>query len=184
IASLTSSASHASAGGPTLALSKSSAKLGEYVGVTGSGFPIGAQLQVEICGIGGSSNSCAIAAAVGATADALGGFHQTLQVVEPPTPCPCTVHVTPFAGTAADPVDAPITIPGLRFLPQAAAVDAGTAKLMQATAADDSPFLTRLGADGSARVTVTFANLSGGPAPDPGVVLTVSRGGKQVGRYP
>jgi len=82
-------------------------------------------------------------------------------------------------------VGGPITIPGLRYLPRAApAADAGTAKLMQATAADDSPFLTRLGADGSARVTVTFANLSGGPAPDPGVVLTVSRGGKQVGRYP
>ena len=185
IGGLTAPATYAAADGPTLALSKGTAKLGEYIRVTGSGFPIGAQLQVEICGIGGSSNSCAIAAAVGATADALGGFHQTLQVVEPPTPCPCTVHVTPFAGTAADPVDAPITIPGLRFLPQAApAADAGTAKLMQATAADDSPFLTRLGADGSARVTVTFANLSGGPAPDPGVVLTVSRGGKQVGRYP
>jgi hypothetical protein len=185
IGALTAPAAYASADGPTLVLSKSTAKLGEYIGVTGSGFPIGTQLQVEICGIGGSSNSCAIAAAVGATADALGGFHQMLRIVEPPTPCPCTVHVTPFAGTAADPVDTPISIPGLRYLPQAdPAADAGTAKLMQATAADDSPFLMQLGADGSVRVTVTFANLSGGPAPDPGVVLTVSRSGKQVGRYP
>ena len=176
---------YAAADGPTLVLSKATAKLGEYISVTGSGFPVGAQLQVEICGIGGSSNSCAIAAAAGATADALGGFRQTLPVVEPPTPCPCTVHVTPFAGTAADPVDAPISIPGLRYLPQAApAAAAGTAKLMQAAAVDDSPFLTQLGADGSAQVTVTFANLGGGPAPDPGVVLTLSRGGKQVGRYP
>jgi hypothetical protein len=185
IGALTAPAAYATADGPTLVLSKSTAKLGEYISVTGSGFPIGAQLQVEICGIGGSSNSCAIAAAVGATADALGGFHRKLPVVEPPTPCPCTVHVTPFAGTAADPVDTPIDIPGLRYLPRATPVaDAGTAKLMQATAVDDSPFLTQLGADGSARVTITFANLSGGPAPDPGVVLTVSRGGDQVGRYP
>ena len=101
LAGLTSPVAQATADGPVLVLSKTTANLGEYISVTGSGFPIGAQLQVEICGIGGSSNSCAIASAVGATADALGGFHQTLPVAEPPTPCPCTVHVTPFAGTAA-----------------------------------------------------------------------------------
>ncbi|MEZ0106139.1 putative membrane protein YphA (DoxX/SURF4 family) [Catenulispora sp. EB89] len=172
------------ADGPALALSKSTAKLGEYISVTGSGFPAGARLQVEICGIGGTSNSCAIAAAVIATTDAAGGFHRSLPVVEPPTPCPCTVHAAPFDGAAADPVDAPISIPGLRYLPQAAPTPAGTAKLMDATAVGDSPFLSQLGADGSAQVTVTFANLGGGPAPDPGVVLTVSRGAKQVGRYP
>ncbi|ACU77635.1 conserved hypothetical protein [Catenulispora acidiphila DSM 44928] len=178
-------AAHATDDGPSLVLSKTTAKLGESISVTGSGFPIGAQLQVEICGIGGTSNSCAIASAVGATADALGGFHQNLPVVEPPTPCPCTVHVTPFAGTAADPVDTPISIPGLRYLPQDAPTPAaGVAKLMAVGAVDDSPFLTQLGADGSARVTVTFANLGGGPAPDPGVVLTVSRGGKQVASCP
>ncbi|MEY9927314.1 hypothetical protein ABH926_001939 [Catenulispora sp. GP43] len=187
IAGLTAPVTRADAGadGPTLALSKTTAKLGESISVTGSGFPIGAQLQVEICGIGGSSNSCAVAAAVPATANALGGFRQNLPVVEPPTPCPCTVHVTPFAGTAADPVDAPISIPGLRYLPQdAPPAAAGTAKLLTAASVGDSPFLTQLGADGSARVTVTFANFGGGPAPDPGVVLTVSRGAKVVGRYP
>ena len=184
-AGLPSPAAHATADGPSLVLSKTTAKLGEYISVTGSGFPIGAQLQVGICGIGGTSNSCAIASAVGATADALGGFHQNLPVVEPPTPCPCTVHATPFAGTAADPVDTPISIPGLRYLPQDAPTPAaGVAKLMAVGAVEDSPFLTQLGADGSARVTVTFANLGGGPAPDPGVVLTVSRGGKQVGSCP
>jgi hypothetical protein len=181
---LTPPAAHAVADGPTLVLSKSTAKLGEFIGVTGSGFPVGARLQVEICGIGGSSNSCAIGAAVAATADALGGFHQTVPVVEPPTPCPCTMHAAPFDGAAADPVDAPISIPGLRYLPQAAPAAVGSAKLMDATVFDDSPFLTQLGADGSAQVTVTFSNLAGGPAPDPGVVVTVSRAGKQVGRYP
>ena len=175
--------------GPALVLSKSTAKLGEYIGVTGTGFPAGARLQVEICGLGGSSNSCAIAAAVAATTDAAGGFHQTLPVVEPPTPCPCTVHAAPFAGTAADPADTPISIPGLRYLPQAALPQTGAAKLLDAAAVGDSSFLTQLGADGSVRVTVTFANLgllgtAGGPAPDPGVVLILSRGTKQVGRYP
>ncbi|MEY9890722.1 hypothetical protein ABIA35_000703 [Catenulispora sp. MAP12-49] len=185
VAGLTAPATRAAVDGPTLVLSKTTAKLGESISVTGSGFPIGAQLQVEICGIGGSSNSCAVAAAVPATTDARGGFHQSLPVVEPPTPCPCTVHVTPFAGTAADPVDTPITIPGLRYLPQDAPPPAaGTAKLMTAAAVADPPFLAQLGADGSAQVTLTFANLGGGPAPDPGVVLTVSRGSKQVGRYP
>jgi hypothetical protein len=182
---LTTPAAHATAAdGPTLVLSKGTAKLGEYISVAGSGFPTGARLQVEICGIGGSSNSCAIAAAVTATTDAVGGFHQTLPVVEPPTPCPCTVHAAPFDGAAADPVDTPISIPGLRYLPQAAPPATGSAKLMAATAVGDSPFLAQFGADGSAQVTVTFANLGGGPAPDPGVVLTVSRGAKQVGRYP
>jgi len=139
---------------------------------------------VEICGVGGTSNSCAIADAVLATPDALGGFHQNLRVAEPPTPCPCTVHVAPYAGTPADPVDAPISIPGLRLMPQAAPAVPGSAKLMDATAVTDSSFLTQIGADGSARVTVTFANLSGGPAGDPGVALTLTRGGTQIGRYP
>ncbi|WP_194915600.1 hypothetical protein [Catenulispora rubra] len=185
VSSAASSPAHATAAdGPALVLSKTTAKLGEYISVTGSGFPTGARLQVEICGIGGTSNSCAIAAAVIATTDAAGGFHQTLPVVEPPTPCPCTVHAAPFDGAAADPVDAPISIPGLRHLPQAAPPQVGTAQLMDATAVGDSPFLAQLGADGSAQVTVTLANLGGGPAPDPGVVLTLSRGAKQVGRYP
>jgi hypothetical protein len=170
--------------GPILALSKSTAMLGEYIGVTGSGFPIGARLQVEICGTGGSSNSCAIGDAVFATVDALGGFQLSLHVTEPPTPCPCSVHAAPFAGTAADPVDVPISLPGLRYMPQAAPVVTGSAKLMDATVADDSPFLTQLGEDGSAKVTVTFANLSGGPAPDPGISVTLSRGSTQIGSYP
>ena len=183
-AGFTSPATHADPDGPTLVLSKSTAKLGEHVGVTGSGFPLGAQVQVEICGIGGSSNSCAIAAAVTATADALGAFHQSLPVVEPPTPCPCTVHAAPFAGAAADPVDVPITVPGLRFLPQAAPAAAGTAKLLDAVLVPDSPVLAQFGADGSARVTLTFADLGGGAAPDPGVALTLSRAGRRIGRYP
>lgn len=183
-AGLTSPATHAGPEGPALVLSESTAKLGEYIRITGSGFPQGAQLQVEICGIGGSSNSCAIAAAVTVTADALGGFRQSLPVAEPPTPCPCTVHAAPFAGAAADPVDVPVSIPGLRFLPQAAPVAAGTAKLLDAVLVPDSPFLTQFGADGSARVTLTFADLGGSPAPDPGVALTVSRAGRRIGRYP
>ncbi|NUR60448.1 MAG: hypothetical protein HOV87_17575 [Catenulispora sp.] len=169
---------------PTLTLSTSVAKVGERVAVTGSGFPAGARLQVEICGIGGTSNSCAIGDAVFATTDAFGGFRQNLLVTEPPTPCPCVVHAAPFAGASADPLETPLSIPGLRYLPQAAPAIAGTAKLLDATAADDSPFLTQIGAGGSAHVTLTFGNLSGGPAGDPGVVLTLSRGGSQVGRYP
>ncbi|GAA2020087.1 hypothetical protein GCM10009839_15880 [Catenulispora yoronensis] len=167
-----------------LTLSKSTAKVGERLTVTGSGFPAGARLQVEVCGIGGSSNSCAIGAAVLATTDAFGGFHQNLLVTEPPTPCPCTVHAAPYGGATADPVDTAIAIPGLRFLPEAAQQAAGNLKLLDATADDDSPFLTRIGADGSARVTLTFGNLGGGPAGDPGVALTLARGGEQVGRYP
>jgi hypothetical protein len=169
---------------PTLTLSKNTAKAGERITVTGSGFPAGARLQVEVCGIGGSSNSCAITDAAPATTDAFGGFRQNLVVTEPPTPCPCTVHAAPYAGAAADPVDTPLSIPGLRFLPQAAPVVVGSAKLLDATAAADSPFLTQIGAGGSARVTLTFGNVSGGPADDPGVALALSRGGKPVGRYP
>src|SRR3954464_1929149 len=90
---------------PTLTLSTATAKVGEHIAVTGSGFPAGARLQVEICGIGGKSNSCAIADAALATTDAFGVFHQNLLVTEPPTPCPCTVHATPYDGAAADPVD-------------------------------------------------------------------------------
>lgn len=167
-----------------LTLSKDTAKVGERITVTGSGFPAGARLQLEVCGIGGSSNSCAIGDAAFATTDAFGAFHQNLLVTEPPTPCPCTVHAAPFGGAGADPVDAPLSVPGLRYLPQAAPAVVGNVKLLDAVAVGDSPFLTQVGAGGSARVTMTFGNLSGGPAADPGVVLTLSRGGRQVRRYP
>ncbi|MFL6117392.1 MAG: hypothetical protein ACJ786_39480 [Catenulispora sp.] len=180
----TAPAAHATPAMAALTLSKGTAKVGERITVTGSGFPAGARLQVEICGIGGSSNSCAIGDAAFATADAFGGFRQSLLVTEPPTPCPCTVHAAPFAGASSDPVDTPLNVPGLRYLPQAAPVVAGVAKLLDATVVGDSPFLTQIGAGGSARVTVTFGNLSGGPAGDPGTALTLSRGGKQIGRYP
>ncbi|MBW8806328.1 MAG: hypothetical protein JF587_21125 [Catenulisporales bacterium] len=115
---------------PTLTLSKETVKPGEWVAVSGSGFPVGARLQIEVCGVGGSSNSCAISDAAFATTDAFGGFHQNLRVTEPPTPCPCVVHAAPYAGT------------------------------------------------------LTFGNLSGGPADDPGVALTLSHGGKQIARHP
>lgn len=184
VAAAVFSTSAAVATSPALTLSTSVARVGERIAVTGSGFPAGARLQVEVCGIGGTSNSCAIGDAVVATADAFGGFRQTLPVTEPPTPCPCRVHAAPYAGAAADPVDVPLDIPGLRYLPQAAPVVVGSAKLLDATAADDSPLLTQIGAEGSARVTLTFGNLGGGPAPDPGVAVTLSRGGSQIGRYP
>ncbi|MFL6110256.1 MAG: hypothetical protein ACJ786_02735 [Catenulispora sp.] len=169
---------------PALTLSKEVVPPGEWVAVSGRGFPAAARLQIEVCGVGGSSNSCAIADAAFATTDAFGGFHQNLRVTEPPTPCPCVVHAAPYAGTAADPVDAPLGIPGLRYLPRAAPVVPGTARLLDAGAVGDSSFLARIGADGSLRVTLTFGNLSGGPVGDPGVALTLSHDGKQVGRYP
>jgi hypothetical protein len=177
-------AAAADATAPTLRLSAPTAALGTYEIVTGSGFAKGAQVQLEVCGIGGSSNSCDLQDAVPATADGAGAFTVHLRVVEPPTPCPCTVHAAPFAGTAATPVDISITIPGLRFLPDAVAQSTGVAKLMDVAVTDDSSPFTQLGAKGSAQVTVTFANLSGGPADDPGVVLVLTHGSTTVGRYP
>ena len=168
----------------TLHLSQDTAKVGEYVSVSGTNLPVGARYQLEVCGIGGTSNDCAITQAAFVTVGPSGGFTQSLRISEPPTPCPCTVHAAPYAGTAAEPLDIPITIPGLRFMPGAVKPVSGSAKLLDATVSDDSSPLTQIGGQGSANVTVTFANLSAGPAGDPGVALTLSRGGHEIGRYP
>jgi hypothetical protein len=167
-----------------LHLSETTAALGTWITVDGTGFAPGARYQLEICGIGGTSNSCDGTEATFAVVGAQGAFRQNLQIHEPPTPCPCTVHAAPYGGPSADPVDAAIAIPGLRFMPGAAEPVPGTAKLLDVSVADDSPLLTRFGADGSARVTVTVANLAGGPAGDPGVVLVLTRAGKTTGTYP
>jgi hypothetical protein len=184
VLALTGAAAEAADPGPELHLSAPTAQLGGAEVVTGTGFTRGAQVQIEICGIGGSSNACNLQDAIPATADANGGFTVHLKVTEPPTPCPCTVHAAPFAGTASAPVDAPIQIPGLRFLPDAAPVVSGVAHLLDATAAEDSSPLAQIGGQGSVRVTLTFADLSGGPAADPGIALVLTRGTHTVGRYP
>jgi hypothetical protein len=69
-------------------------------------------------------------------------------------------------------------------MPDAAKPVPGTAKLLDVAVADDSPLLTQFGADGAARVTLTFANLGAGPAADPGVQLTVLRGAATAAAYP
>lgn len=170
--------------GPALHLSQNTAKLGDWITVAGTGLAPGAHYQLEICGIGGTSNSCDVTDAVPAVVSTQGTLQQHLQVHEPPTPCPCTVHAAPYGGPSADPVDTTLTIPGLRYLPDAAEPAAGTARLLDVAVADDSPLLTQFGADGAARVTLTFANLGTGPAPDPGVRLALLRGGTTAAAYP
>jgi hypothetical protein len=184
IAMAFAASAQASAEGPALHLSAATAEVGTSEVVTGSGWAPGAQLQIEVCGIGGSSNDCNLQDAVLATANPSGAFTAYLRVSEPPTPCPCTVHAAPFAGTSSSPADVPIAIPKLRYMPEAATPIVGAAKLLDVAVSDDSSPLTQLGAEGAARVTVTFANLSGGPANDPGVTLILTRGAKTVGRYP
>lgn len=174
----------APADGPLLHLSQTTAALGTWITVDGTGFAPGARYQLAICGIGGTSNSCDVTAAAFAVVGAQGTFRQDLQVHEPPTPCPCTVHAAPYGGPSADPVDAALSIPGLRYMPEAAKPVPGMAKLLDVSVADDSPLLTQFGADGSARVTVTVTNLAGGPAGDPGIVLVLNRAGKTAGTYP
>lgn len=170
--------------GPALHLSQSTAKLGDWITVSGTGLAPGAHYQLEICGIGGTSNSCDVTDAAPAVVSTQGTLRQNLQVHEPPTPCPCTVHAAPYGGPSADPVDTALSIPGLRYMPDAAKPAIGTPKLLDVTVADDSPLLTRFGADGAARVTLTFANLGAGPAHDPGVELTLLRGGTTAAAYP
>jgi hypothetical protein len=172
------------ADGPMLRLSKDTANLGDWITVSGTGLAPGARYQLEICGIGGTSNACDVTDATFAVVGAQGTFQQTLQVHEPPTPCPCTVHATPYSGPSADPVEAVLSIPGLRYLPDAVKPVPGVARLLDVAVTDDSAPLTQFGAEGAARVTVTFANLVGGPAGDPGLVLTLSRGGATLGTYP
>ena len=107
----------ASAAAPVLSVTPMSGAIGQTVQVTGKGLPPGSIYQVQVCGqnaVHGSSD-CAGAGAVSTQTDPEGTLSAPVQVVLPPTQCPCVVGA--FSVTTASALTTPISIEGASTSP-------------------------------------------------------------------
>jgi hypothetical protein len=89
------------------------AAVGQTVQVSARGLSPHSVYDLEVCGqnaVDGSSD-CAVAGTVSTVAGADGTLSMPLEVVAPPTPCPCVAAAFPTTSNAA-PVTAPLSIAG------------------------------------------------------------------------
>ncbi|MFD7231399.1 neocarzinostatin apoprotein domain-containing protein [Streptomyces sp. NPDC059881] len=159
---------------PKVGLSAEQAGKGGDITVSGTGWRPGALLMMLICGqstpargVIGGTNSCANAEGRAVTTDAKGAFSKKMPVAEPPTPCPCVVHVATVTGEQAL-VDVPFTVAGhpTAPLPQ----QTGDGRLAVLAAADlrgSSGLLVWFGAPPSRELVFTVGNLGSAPVKDP-----------------
>ncbi|MCK7625050.1 hypothetical protein MUU72_18365 [Streptomyces sp. RS10V-4] len=169
------------AGPPSASVSQKEAGVGGTVTVTGRGWRPHALLTLLICGqnmIGGT-NTCANGDGRTVTTDDRGAFRRALPVAEPPTPCPCVVHVAAVTGAAAA-ADAPFQVAGHPVAPLPRDTGGGRlAVLDRPRLTGSSGLLTWFGAPPQRELAVTVGNLGSAPAKDP-----VFRVGTSHGVYP
>ncbi|MEV6342390.1 class E sortase [Actinoplanes sp. NPDC051851] len=91
--------SPAAAAGPSVTVDRASAKLGDTVGVTLTGWP-GGVVTAALCGNEGRQGSadCAVASASSVSVPATGSARLTLTLVAPPVGCPCVVRAATVTG--------------------------------------------------------------------------------------
>lgn len=102
---------------PTVFVDRTGTAAGEQMLITGSGWPAGASLIVELCGHGGLRGSvdCDVPHQRSAGVGPAGTFSVELTTALPPTPCPCVVKATDQATQIA--ATAPISVAGLPTVP-------------------------------------------------------------------
>lgn len=85
---------------------------GDTIAVTGGGFAPDTLIQVEICGAEARSGSsdCAVEQAQVVASNANGDYEGRLNLVIPPSPCPCVVRAVSQTGTQT--ATTPIEVPG------------------------------------------------------------------------
>lgn len=85
---------------PSLLIERTSAAVGETLGVAGFGWAPDELIQVELCGNLGlnGSTDCAVASGVTVAATPEGTWFTPLTVAAPPKPCPCVVSARSVEG--------------------------------------------------------------------------------------
>ncbi|MFJ3666881.1 hypothetical protein ACIPSE_10545 [Streptomyces sp. NPDC090106] len=135
----------AAAAEPAPAISTDATRLipGRPVTVSGTGWPVGAAVQTEVCGLDavhGSADCDTVRGAVAlVTTD--GGFRVSLVVGAPPVDCPCVVRTTTGAGDTARTATIDVEVAG---------VSDGKVPVLE---------------DVAPRVQIVDAELTGGPGP-------------------
>ncbi|MFI8827575.1 hypothetical protein [Streptomyces sp. NPDC053431] len=168
---------------PGVALSKSEGGKGGEITVSGSGWKPGALLMLLVCGratpdrgVIGGTNSCANTDGRAATVDAKGAFSQKLPVAEPPTPCPCVVHVAGVTGQQ-DVVDVVFTVAGHPTAPLPESSGPGSLRVLTSARLEGSDgVLVWFGAPARREVVVTLGNLGQTAVKDPVFDIGTSHG--------
>lgn len=164
----------ATAAGPAVQLSDSTAAKGSSLTATGTGWPAHTLVMLLVCGqsspargVLGGTDSCANADGRAVTTDADGRFSTALPAAAPPVPCPCVVHVATATGTARQ-ADAALDITGHPVKPLPATTGTGTLKaLAPAQLKGSSGVLTWFGAPASRTFVVTVGNSGTSAVTDP-----------------
>ncbi|WP_425832929.1 hypothetical protein [Streptomyces fractus] len=159
---------------PSVSLSKSQAGTGGSITVKGAGWRPDTLLMMLICGQSSPSrgviegtNSCANSEGRAVTTGSGGAFSKSLPVAEPPTPCPCVVHVATVTGQKAQ-ADAVFQVAGhpVKALPK----DSGSGQLSMVADTrleGSSGLLTWFGAPPSRSFTFTVGNVGSNPVKNP-----------------
>ena len=179
------SASAAQAPGPSATVDRDPVATGEVALVTGSGWPAGTLVRVELCGNEAldATADCAIGGSrdVGVQAD--GNFYATLPILEPPSPCPCVIRVSGI--TAGDAVRVPVTVLGVPVAPPEQRIDVpSVSRALEVTEADvtgGGPWTSWVGGPSDRTLHLTVRNIGDVAILDPRLVVTVGRGGDPAG---
>ncbi len=156
----------AGAAGPEMTVSPSSAVVNQTVMVTATGLPPGSIYQVQICGQNAVQGSpdCAGVGSSTTQADSRGVLSTPLQVVFPPTQCPCVVAA--FPTTIASPLTTAISIQGASTSAPIAAPQTPVSHLVVVHAAfvGSTPFKQWFGFQATRTLAVTLHNTGTAPA--------------------
>ncbi|MEU8530391.1 hypothetical protein AB0C77_33110 [Streptomyces sp. NPDC048629] len=182
--SLLPTATATAAEAPKVTVSQKEAGKGGEITVSGAGWKPGALLMLLICGqstpekgVIGGTNSCANTDGRAATADAEGKFSKKMPVAEPPTPCPCVVHVAVVTGGGQDAVDVAFTVAGHPTAPLPTQTGGGRLAVLASVRLEGSSgVLVRFGAPARRNVVFTVGNLGSGPVKDPVFQVGTSHG--------
>ncbi|MFG3349065.1 hypothetical protein ACGF1Z_28905 [Streptomyces sp. NPDC048018] len=183
LAALPATATATAAERPGVALSQSQGGKGGEITVSGSGWKPGALLMLLVCGqatpaqgVVGGTNSCANTDGRAATVDAKGAFSRRLPVAEPPSPCPCVVHVAGVTGQQ-DVVDVAFTVAGHPTAPLPEPSGRGALRVLTSARLEGSSgVLVWFGAPARREVVVTLGNLGRTAVRDPVFEVGTSHG--------
>jgi hypothetical protein len=177
-----SAPSHAQTTDPLVVLDRTGTAPGEEMVVTGSGWPAGASVVVELCGQGAlrGSADCDIANQRTVAVDATGAFRSGLTVGLPPVPCPCVVKATDqtsgIAATAAVAVQGIATVP----ITEAAQLPARRISI-ESMEIEGGSWTELLGAAADRTLVVTLENTGDVNIEDPALEVAWGRGSEPNG---
>jgi hypothetical protein len=160
---------------PTLSLSPAIAAPGTTVLVSGTGWPAGSLVSLEVCGRngdGGSAN-CDLPASTITGSDAEGRFGSRLLVNLPPAPCPCVVKVAAVGADLTRTIA--VTIIGAPLEQATTKPHTGPPLRIEGARLTGGSWPGWFGLAIHRTLVVEVHNVSGAPVEDPVLQVTVGR---------